>query len=221
MKDLSMLHPWIRAKCKKMIEMARARGLRIIITQTWRSKAYQTQLWNQGRSLPGKIVTNCKYPYSPHCWGLAFDVAIVNADGKTLCWSDLADTDKDGINDWTELRDIGVSLGLEWGGDWKRFVDKPHFEDPNLVINNKVTNLITVFGTPERFMKTWKEVIEEDENMMHPIKIKLNGKELQGCIVDDNGVSYIPTRAVSTAIGAQVSWDDPSKTVTLTTGGKQ
>lgn len=33
-----------------------------------------------------------------------------------------------GIDDWDEIGEIGVSIGLEWGGNWKEFLDRPHFQ---------------------------------------------------------------------------------------------
>lgn len=152
-KDLNLLHPWVKQKAIELKERAKSVGINIIITQTYRTKAEQDGYYAQGRTKPGKIVTNTKYPNSLHCWGIAFDVAIVNKDGKTLNWSNAPDTDKDGKNDWTELRDIGVALGLEWGGDWKRFVDKPHFQAPN----HTVKELQSKYGTPENYIKSWKK----------------------------------------------------------------
>jgi hypothetical protein len=54
----------------------------------------------------------------PHGFGLAFDVVpLVN--GKAI-W------DNNGL--WVKIGAIGKSLGLEWGGDWKTIIDKPHFQ---------------------------------------------------------------------------------------------
>jgi peptidoglycan L-alanyl-D-glutamate endopeptidase CwlK len=30
--------------------------------------------------------------------------------------------------DWEKIRKIGESVGFEWGGAWKKFIDKPHFQ---------------------------------------------------------------------------------------------
>ena len=37
--------------------------------------------------------------------------------------------DKDGF--FSKVGAIGKSIGLEWGGDWKTPVDKPHFQLPD------------------------------------------------------------------------------------------
>ena len=55
---------------------------------------------------------------SLHNYGVAFDICpIIN--GKAI-WSD--------ISLFNKVGKIGKELGLEWGGDWKGFVDKPHFQ---------------------------------------------------------------------------------------------
>jgi peptidoglycan L-alanyl-D-glutamate endopeptidase CwlK len=45
-------------------------------------------------------------------------VPIVNGQAD---WKTTADT-------WNKIGTVGKSVGFEWGGDWKSFVDKPHFE---------------------------------------------------------------------------------------------
>lgn len=88
-----------------------------MLTHTLRSNAEQESLYAQGRTKPGKIVTNARGGQSPHNFGLAFDIAIVNEHGDPT-WPD-----DDVI--WKTLGFIGSSLGLRWGGE---FGDRPHFE---------------------------------------------------------------------------------------------
>jgi hypothetical protein len=52
------------------------------VVQGKRDFAYQDKLYAQGRTTPGEIVTNAKGHQSAHCWGLAVDVAHLDADGK-------------------------------------------------------------------------------------------------------------------------------------------
>jgi len=41
----------------------------------------------------------------------------------------MVDFDGDGKSDWMEVVDGFKSiLDVEWGGDWKSFKDRPHFE---------------------------------------------------------------------------------------------
>ena len=56
---------------------------------------------------------------SNHIKGIAIDFAPYKA-GKV--WWNAPDTV------WNEMGKIGKKYGFSWGGDWKGFVDKPHFE---------------------------------------------------------------------------------------------
>jgi peptidoglycan L-alanyl-D-glutamate endopeptidase CwlK len=66
------------------------------------------------------IVTNAKGGQSFHNFGLAFDIVILGDGGKAN-WD---------TNDpaWKRAGEIGKSVGLEWGGDWTRLKDLPHFQ---------------------------------------------------------------------------------------------
>ena len=141
------MHPKLQELCEEFIAECAKTGLIVGISQTWRSKSEQDDLYAQGRSRPGAIVTRCRYPDSPHNWGVAFD--IYRNDGKGA----YADADS-----WfKKCGQIGKRLGLFWGGDFKTFVDKPHFELPEYLPQNSCRTLRSRYGTPENFQKTWKE----------------------------------------------------------------
>lgn len=118
-KKLQGVHPLVAAKARQLIEQAYKERINVIITQGLRTIEEQNELYAQGRTKPGKIVTNAKGGYSYHNFGLAFDFAILNADGS-VNWN----VDEK----WKRVGAIGKSLGLEWGGDWKNFKDYPHFQ---------------------------------------------------------------------------------------------
>lgn len=90
--------------------------IHIKLTSGYRSNAEQALLYAQGRTLPGSIVTNAKPGESKHNYGVAFDIYPIQAGWDVT------------HPHWTKIGDIGVGLGLEWGGDWKNFKDYPHFE---------------------------------------------------------------------------------------------
>ena len=48
---------------------------------------------------------------------------------------------------------IGVSIGLEWGGNWKSIVDKPHFQLPDW--GSSTSGIKKLYRNPDEFMKTW------------------------------------------------------------------
>jgi peptidoglycan L-alanyl-D-glutamate endopeptidase CwlK len=70
-------------------------------------------------------VTNADSWQSIHNYGLAFDIVLLydkNGDGtfETASW----DNDKN----WQMVVAFFKSKGYEWGGDWKKFKDAPHFQ---------------------------------------------------------------------------------------------
>lgn len=106
-----------------------AAGINYAITSTYRNDEDQNALYTSGREKPGPILTNAKAGESPHNKTLngkpaacAFDIAI-KKNGK-LDW----DTNNP---DWKKAGELGVKIGLEWGGNWIDFKDYPHFELPN------------------------------------------------------------------------------------------
>ncbi len=96
-------------------------GIPFIITCTYRSQEEQDELYAQGRTKPGKIVTWTKH--SRHSDHKAFDIAIVK-DGKPT-WDLKVSVDGDDIPDYLEAAEIGRKVGLKPGADFK---DYPHFE---------------------------------------------------------------------------------------------
>lgn len=124
---LKGVHPVVMDKALKLVENSYKRGVCIAITQGYRSKEEQDELYAQGRTKSGKIVTNAKGGESYHNYGLAFDFCIIVNDDKYV-WNIDEDFDGDKKADWMEVVEEAKKLGLEWGGDWKGFKDYPHFQ---------------------------------------------------------------------------------------------
>lgn len=121
-RKLTDLIPEVRVKAEAFLVEAIARGYPLLVTQTWRTAAEQAAIYAQGRTVPGKIVTNAPPGYSWHEFGRAFDVVFKQgARGITY----------DGP--WELLGDLGEDLGLEWGGRWRK-PDRPHFQDLTLTL---------------------------------------------------------------------------------------
>ncbi|ARP44611.1 Peptidoglycan L-alanyl-D-glutamate endopeptidase CwlK (plasmid) [Geobacillus thermodenitrificans] len=121
-KKLSGLHLVVADKERKLIRAAHSEGIYIIITQGLRTIEEQNRLYAQGRTKPGRIVTNARGGYSYHNFGLAFDFCVCNVvNGKLVTSWNLDQR-------WFRVGQLGKSLGLEWGGDWKSFKDYPHFQ---------------------------------------------------------------------------------------------
>lgn len=112
----------------------------------FRSFAEQSIIYEQGRTRPGKIVTNAKPGQSIHNYRYAVDIVLLkDTDGngtfETASWETNVDFDGDGIADWMEVVAIFKKYGWTWGGDWdgdgktkaqgdkdENFVDFPHFQ---------------------------------------------------------------------------------------------
>lgn len=127
---VNLLHPKIRPLVIKAIEdVEKQLNITIRITQGLRTFKEQDALFNQSKDGKdndgdGKIdeadekVTNAKGGQSIHNYGLAFDIAVMSADGKSINWN----------YDTKKIADIIKKHGFVWGGDWVSIVDKPHFE---------------------------------------------------------------------------------------------
>jgi len=94
----------------------------VFLTCTYRSRVDQAISYAQGRTAPGKDVTNARPGQSLHNYypSLAFDIAFKR--GKEVFWNPPL---------FQQFAEIAKSLGLEWGGDWPRFQDRPHFQPLN------------------------------------------------------------------------------------------
>jgi peptidoglycan L-alanyl-D-glutamate endopeptidase CwlK len=120
-RKIEDLHPRVAEKCRQFIAQCKVADIDVIITSTYRDDESQNALYAIGRTVPGKKVTNVEGGYSFHNYRVAFDfVPIVN--GKAV-WND--------PTLWNRCGNIAEQLGLEWGGAWESFPDKPHCQDTN------------------------------------------------------------------------------------------
>lgn len=93
-----------------------------LITECYRSPERQDELYEQGRSKPGPIVTYKRGGESNHNKRPtpALDVAFLLADGS-VSWSGLL------LSKFARLMKA-ADARVHWGGDWPGFKDRPHFE---------------------------------------------------------------------------------------------
>jgi hypothetical protein len=107
------------SKLSQLEAIAKQRGIDFKVTEGYRSQQRQEQLYAQGRTSPGKIVTWTKQ--SKHTTRNAFDVAVIK--GGNITWDP---------KQYEAIGEAGKSVGLTWGGDWiKR--DRPHFQISGLM----------------------------------------------------------------------------------------
>lgn len=130
LKRAELVHPRLRFELKKILEEcdeALTGRAMVRLSQGIRTNKEQDELYAQGRTIPGKKVTNVKGGDSYHNYGLAVDIVLI-IDGKVASWDTKADWDQDGQADWMEVVLIFKKHGWTWGGDWRTFKDMPHFQ---------------------------------------------------------------------------------------------
>lgn len=94
-------------------------GIHPLITETYRSFEESDKLYAQGRTAPGKIVSNSKAGQSYHNYSVALDFALI-ANGE-MSWI---------VNDnWMIVVECFKRHGFAWGGDFESFKDYPHLEN--------------------------------------------------------------------------------------------
>lgn len=112
---MNTLLPTLLQKSTNLVDRMAELGKPIRVTEGYRSVERQNALYAQGRTTPGQVVTNAKGGQSLHNYGVAFDVVFLAGYNVPESW-------------WQELGAEGEKLGLEWGGRWVKFVDRPHFQ---------------------------------------------------------------------------------------------
>ena len=107
-RSLDDLLPVVKEKALLFKEECEKQGMDILIYCTYRANEEQDELYKQGRSKPGRIVTNARGGESWHNHRCAFDFVPLVA-GKPA-WDDANLYRKAGV--------IAESVGLEWAGRW-------------------------------------------------------------------------------------------------------
>ncbi len=119
-RNINDLLPAVASRCHAFIGACNLTGVDVIITTTYRDFESQDALYAQGRTSPGKKVTNAKGGDSIHNYGRAFDF-VPTRNGKPVWGYKGVDSEL-----WLKCGIIAESVGLEWGGRWKTLIDRPH-----------------------------------------------------------------------------------------------
>jgi peptidoglycan L-alanyl-D-glutamate endopeptidase CwlK len=128
LERIKLIHPKLREEVMEIYDEiceALSGSAMCRFSYTLRTFAEQNVLYAQGRTKPGKIVTNAKGGLSYHNYGMAIDIVLI-ANGAAS-WDSGKDFDADGKADWMEVVSIFKQFGWEAGIDWK-FRDAPHFQ---------------------------------------------------------------------------------------------
>lgn len=118
---LKEVHPKLAAAVRALAAAHHAEfpDTALRVTQGLRTWEEQEELYDQGRTAPGSIVTNAPPGHSWHCFGLAVDIVpLVNG---------LPDWDHTHSN-WIRMIELGQNLGLVSGSCWHSIKDFPHFQ---------------------------------------------------------------------------------------------
>ena len=110
------LNPEFAQKLNLFEKKLAENGIKVILTAGYRSITEQNSLYAKGRTQPGKKVTNARGGDSWHNYGRAADYAFV-INGK-VTWN----------GPWQTFGKIAVQCGLEWGGNFKSILDRPHVQ---------------------------------------------------------------------------------------------
>jgi len=149
-REIRDLDPEVQVLYNKFFDRCRRdtwllkNGISILLTCTYRGREEQAALYAQGRTTPGKVVTNAKPGQSKHNAetpqgrpaALAFDVVPLR-HGKPVWGTAGAGVNEDPSDDetndfevWQRVGEHGRAVGLVWAGDWKSLREFPHFERP-------------------------------------------------------------------------------------------
>jgi peptidoglycan L-alanyl-D-glutamate endopeptidase CwlK len=122
---LQKIHPALASAVRAMIADLSAKGLIVEVVQGMRTFAEQDELYAKGRTKPGEIVTQARGGESNHNYGLAVDVCPFTNDKPD--WNAP-------LSAWAAIGAAAEKHGLEWGGQWKKFIDKPHVQLPAMTV---------------------------------------------------------------------------------------
>jgi peptidoglycan L-alanyl-D-glutamate endopeptidase CwlK len=125
--NIKTLIPAAQKKAREFMKAASEFPLTCRVISGTRTYAEQDALYKIGRTVQKDhpTVTGAKGGQSNHNFGIAWDVGIF--DGKTYY---AGGKNKKQEKAYVELSKIikDKVKGLEWGGDWKKRVDRPHYQ---------------------------------------------------------------------------------------------
>ncbi|MCY7961373.1 M15 family metallopeptidase [Bacillus spizizenii] len=114
MDNINKLADNTKAAAKKLLAYAEKNKIGVLIYETIRTEAQQRQNVNKGASQTMK---------SYHLVGQALDFVPTGGYSKSdTKWNGY------GAADIKKFIAYAKSIGFEWGGDWKGFVDSPHLQ---------------------------------------------------------------------------------------------
>lgn len=124
MSRLDELDPEFRKKVERLLYSAQVvTGRKWICVDGLRTMEKQRDLYAQGRTAPGKVVTNAQEGQSAHNFGLGADVAPLDEKGLNVDWGAPRSL-------WEAMANQAKDVGLTPGFYFHSIFDAPHVEDP-------------------------------------------------------------------------------------------
>ncbi len=116
-KIIAKLDPVMQERVTALLRMLEMAGEDVLLTDGYRTVQQQNALYAQGRTKPGKIVTDARGDTSYHVWSVAVDLVPVARNGQVLY---------DATARYERVAAVARELGMEWGPDVWGY-DTPHF----------------------------------------------------------------------------------------------
>lgn len=210
-RDLSELTGQAQTACNLFMEKCKAKGLNVLITETYRSQERQNYLYEQGRTRAGKKVTWTKS--SRHTSRRAWDICK-NVRGQEYSDSKF----------FRQCGEIAAELGITWGGVWKSSPDTPHFEisaDWKVPTTTTSTQDTELFNAASILYKkgciatfnSWKRVDLINLNNVPALVCKLADIKLDGTVSTEQYKAAIDKLVLNGFISQRKIWDDRTYTV--------
>lgn len=118
-RNIMTLQPRAQEAARTFLRKVLDAGINARIISGTRTYAEQNLLFKKGRfGNPPPKVTNARGGQSNHNFGIAWDIGIFEANGAYLGESPL----------YQKAAEVGLIEGIEWGGSWQTFKDRPHYQ---------------------------------------------------------------------------------------------
>lgn len=124
--NTDLLFPPFFVRLQALLDEAMLRQKAYWVIEGHRSYDRSDELYAQGRSKPGPIVTQAKRGESAHNFGIAADLVLDGYMDRAGLQPDYRPASYD------LLGELCPKHGLVWGGTWK-FKDRPHVQMPDFV----------------------------------------------------------------------------------------
>jgi peptidoglycan L-alanyl-D-glutamate endopeptidase CwlK len=121
---LSQVHPQLAAITRQLADGLAAKGIYVRVVEGLRTWEEQDALYAQGRTTPGKIVTNAAGGSSYHNYGQAVDLVPSTAGPESPYVPNWNPKDPS----YKTMQEDGEDLGLTSGARWITIPDPPHFQ---------------------------------------------------------------------------------------------